>query len=72
MTLAQPSLAKCKDKVHVHAAECESFAAKHHDWFGTNFEKSFNKQVLAATTSILTLKTQRSKNGRHVSSQREE
>lgn len=34
MTLAQQSLAKCKDKVHVHAAERE-----HHDWFGINFKK---------------------------------
>lgn len=59
MTLAQQSLANCKDKVHVHAAERESFAAEHHDWFGTNFQKNFNKQVLAATTSILTHKAQR-------------
>lgn len=39
MTLAQQSLAKSKDKVHVYAAKRESFAARHHDWCGTNFKK---------------------------------
>lgn len=59
MTFAQQSLAKSKDKVHVNAAERESFAAKHHDWCGTNFKKNFNRQVLEATASILTVKAER-------------